>query len=213
MFNKVDLSVSSYDTAWVAMVHSPNSRKEPFFPECVNWLLDNQLQDGSWGPPNLHQLLTKDALLSTLPCILALKRWNIGLHFIESNLASATDGEQPSPVGFDIIFPSMIESAMNLDVNLPLGGLTLDALLFRRDFELQRGNRSNSEGWRAYLAYISEGIGKSQDWEMVMKYQKKNGSLFNSPSTTAAAFTHLNNAGCLSYLRSLIEKFGSAGRK
>ncbi|XP_062024225.1 ent-kaur-16-ene synthase, chloroplastic-like [Rosa rugosa] len=75
---------------------------------------------------------------------------------------------------------------------------------------LFRGNRSNSEGWRAYLAYISEGIGKSQDWEMVMKYQKKNGSLFNSPSTTAAAFTHLNNAGCLSYLRSLIEKFGSA---
>lgn len=62
----------------------------------------------------------------------------LGLHFIESNLASATDGEQPSPVGFDIIFPSMIESAMNLDVNLPLGGLTLDALLLRRDFELQR---------------------------------------------------------------------------
>ncbi|XP_040361761.1 ent-kaurene synthase, chloroplastic isoform X3 [Rosa chinensis] len=217
MFNKVDLSVSSYDTAWVAMVPSPNSGKEPFFPECVNWLLDNQLHDGSWGPPNLHQLLTKDALLSTLACILALKRWNIGeelidkgLHFIESNLASATDREQPSPVGFGIIFPSMIESAMNLDVNLPLGGLTLDALLLRRDFELQRGNRSNSEGWRAYLAYISEGIGKSQDWEMVMKYQKKNGSLFNSPSTTAAAFTHLNNAGCLSYLRSLIEKFGSA---
>ncbi|KAI5334173.1 hypothetical protein L3X38_024306 [Prunus dulcis] len=26
-----------------------------------------------------------------------------------------------------------------------------------------------------------------------MKYQRKNGSLFNSPSTTAAAFTHLKN--------------------
>lgn len=76
---------------------------------------------------------------------------------------------------------------------------------------LFRGNGSNSEGWKAYLAYISEGIGKSQDWEMVMKYQRKNGSLFNSPSTTAAAFTHLNNAGCLNYLRTLIEKFGNAG--
>ncbi|KAL6196844.1 hypothetical protein ACLB2K_032457 [Fragaria x ananassa] len=199
------------------MVPSPNSGREPFFPECVNWLLDNQLHDGAWGTPDLHPLLTKDALLSTLACILALKRWNIGekqidngLHFIALNLASATDGEQPSPVGFDIIFPSMIESAFDLDVNLPVGGSTLDALLLRRDVELQRGNESNSEGWRAYLAYISEGIGKSQDWEMVMKYQKKNGSLFNSPSTTAAAFTHLNNAGCLSYLCSLIEKFGSA---
>ncbi|XP_050370641.1 terpene synthase 6, chloroplastic-like isoform X2 [Argentina anserina] len=217
MFNKVDLSVSSYDTAWVAMVPSPNSRKEPFFPECVNWLLNNQLRNGSWGPLNSHHLLTKDALLSTLACILALKRWNIGeehidngLHFIKSNLASATDNEQLSPVGFNIIFPSMIQSALNLDMNLPVGASTLDALLLRKDVELQRGNSSNSEGWRAYLAYISEGIGDSSDWEMVMKYQKNNGSLFNSPSTTAAAFTHLNNAGCLSYLRSIIEKFGSA---
>jgi hypothetical protein len=32
----------------------------------------------------------------------------------------------------------MIESAKNLDMNLPLGGSTLDALLDRRDFELKR---------------------------------------------------------------------------
>ncbi|KAM5586881.1 ent-kaur-16-ene synthase, chloroplastic-like [Rosa sericea] len=217
MFNKVDLSVSSYDTAWVAMVPSPNSEKEPFFPECVNWLLDNQLHDGSWGPPNLHQLLTKDALSSTLACILALKQWSVGekqinkgMHFIESNLASATDEEQPSPVGFDIIFPAMIESAMSLNMNLPQGGSTLKALFHRRDFELKRGYGSNSEGWKAYIAYISEGIGKSQDWKMVMKYQRKNGSLFNSPSTTASAYTHSKSAGCLDYLCALIEKFGNA---
>ncbi|KAI5334172.1 hypothetical protein L3X38_024305 [Prunus dulcis] len=98
MFNNVDLTVSSYHTAWVAMVPSPNSLKDPFFPECLNWLL--------------------------------------GLHFIESNLASATDEEQQSPVGFDIIFPSMIESAMNLDMNLPQQGSTLDAIFQRRGFEL-----------------------------------------------------------------------------
>ncbi|XP_021830387.1 ent-kaur-16-ene synthase, chloroplastic-like, partial [Prunus avium] len=125
MFNKVDLSVSSYDTAWVAMVPSPNSTKDPFFPECVNWLLANQFHDGSWGP-KFHPLLIKDALLSTLACILALKRWSVGeeqinkgLHFIESNLASATDEEQQSPVGFNIIFPAMIESAMNFVGEFP----------------------------------------------------------------------------------------------
>lgn len=167
MFNKIDLFVSSYDTAWVAMVPSPNCSKEPFFPECLTWLLDNQLPDGSWGIPNLHPLSTKDALLSTLACILALKQWSVGeelinkgtfifcyqsflhwswitshvllgLHFVESNLASATDEKQPSPVGFDIIFPSMIESAMTLNVNLPLGGSTLEALVQRREIELQR---------------------------------------------------------------------------
>ncbi|KAL6196847.1 hypothetical protein ACLB2K_032460 [Fragaria x ananassa] len=219
MFNKVHLSVSSYDTAWVAMVPSPNSANGPFFPECVNWLLDNQLHDGSWGwgPTDMHPLLTKDALSSTLACILALKQWSVGeeqinkgLHFIESNIASATDEEQPSPVGFDIIFPAMIESAMSLNMNFPQGGSTLKALFHRRDFELKRGHGSNSKGWKAYIAYISEGIGKSQDWKMVMKYQRKNGSLFNSPSATASAFTHSKNAGCIDYLRVLIKKFGNA---
>ncbi|KAM4070765.1 hypothetical protein ACB094_11G008700 [Castanea mollissima] len=57
---------------------------------------------------------------------------------------------------------------------------------------------------------FSEGLGKSQDWEMVLKYQRKNGSLFNSPSTTTAAFTHLKNSGCLSYLQSLLDKFRDA---
>ncbi|KAM4080354.1 hypothetical protein ACJW30_11G009100 [Castanea mollissima] len=69
---------------------------------------------------------------------------------------------------------------------------------------------TNLEGKRTYLAYVSEGLGKSQDWEMVLKYQRKNGSLFNSPSTTTAAFTHLKNSGCLSYLQSLLDKFGDA---
>lgn len=78
MFDEVKLSVSAYDTAWVAMVPSPNSLKAPIFPQCVNWLLDNQLCDGSWGLPNRDPLLVKDALLSTLACILALKQWDVG---------------------------------------------------------------------------------------------------------------------------------------
>ncbi|GAU35840.1 hypothetical protein TSUD_56490, partial [Trifolium subterraneum] len=128
MFNKVELSISSYDTAFVAMVPSSASPHAPFFPQCLNWLLDNQLMDGSWGLPDRHPLLMNDALLSTLACILALKQWGIG------------------------------EDKMN----------------------------------------------------KVMKYQRKNGSLFNSPATTAAAFHNFKNANCLSYLQSVLQKFGNA---
>jgi len=78
MFNKVELSVSSYDTAFVAMIPSSTSPHAPFFPQCLNWLLDNQLVDGSWGLPDRRPLLINDALLSTLACILALKQWGIG---------------------------------------------------------------------------------------------------------------------------------------
>ncbi|KAJ0098868.1 hypothetical protein Patl1_20768 [Pistacia atlantica] len=62
LFDKIDLSVSSYDTACVAMVPSPYSPQTPCFPQCVNWLLDNQLHDGSWGLPQRPSWLVKDAL-------------------------------------------------------------------------------------------------------------------------------------------------------
>lgn len=79
MFDHIELSVSSYDTAWVAMVPSPNSPGNPCFPGCLQWLLENQLSDGSWGPPHRYPLLTKDSLSSTLACVLALRRWGVGI--------------------------------------------------------------------------------------------------------------------------------------
>ncbi|MED6146898.1 hypothetical protein PIB30_039054 [Stylosanthes scabra] len=78
------------------------------------------------------------------------------------------------------------------------------------DLSKLRGSQSNLEGWRAYLAYVSEGMQNLQDWEIVLKYQRKNGSLFNSPATTAAAFHQLKNTDCLDYLQFILEKFGNA---
>lgn len=71
---------------------------------------------------------------------------------------------------------------------------------------------SSSLELNAYLAYVSEGMGELQDWKMVMKYQRKNGSLFNSPSTTAASLIRLNDSGCLDYLRCALTKLGNAGK-
>ncbi|KAL3503768.1 hypothetical protein ACH5RR_038217 [Cinchona calisaya] len=213
----VDLSVSSYDTAWVAMVPAPHSTQAPLFPNCVNWLLNNQLHDGSWTLPHHHPLLLKDALSSTLACVLALKKWGIGseqvdkgVRFIELNFASASDSCQQSPIGFDIIFPGMLEYATDLNLNLRLESTILNALLHKRDLELKRLCESYSQESKAYLAYVSEGMVKLQNWDTVMKFQRKNGSLFNSPSATAAAVIHVQNPGCLSYLHSVLEQFDYA---
>lgn len=71
--------------------------------------------------------------------------------------------------------------------------------------------RCHTNEMYAYLAYISEGLGNLYDWNMVKKYQMKNGSVFNSPSATAAAFINHQDTGCLNYLTSLLDKFGNAG--
>ena len=43
-----------------------------------------------------------------------------GLHFIGSNFVSTSDERQYTPIGFDVIFPGMIEYAENMGLNLPL---------------------------------------------------------------------------------------------
>ncbi|KAM0037109.1 putative ent-kaurene synthase [Helianthus debilis subsp. tardiflorus] len=216
LFSNVQVSVSPYDTAWVAMVPSLKSPMSPCFPECLNWVMDNQLNDGSWGllHPNLSFPLLKDTLSSTLASIVALKKWNVGEHqidkglaFIESNMASATNKNQPSPIGFDIIFPHMLQYAQDLDIKLPLKQKDLNLLLHERELELRRCHSKERE---AYLAYISEGLGNFYDRKMVMKYQMKNGSILNSPSASAASVIYHPNSGCHQYLTSLLQKFGNA---
>ncbi|EYU27586.1 hypothetical protein MIMGU_mgv1a002236mg [Erythranthe guttata] len=197
------------------MVPSPNSPQEPCFPNCLNWLLENQCCNGSWARPHHHSLLQKDILSSTLASVLALKKWGVGeeqinrgVRFIESEFSSANDNSQISPIGFDIIFPTMLDYAKELFLNLRLEPSTLNDLIHKSDLQLES---HSSEGEEAYLAYIAEGIGKLYDWEKtIMKYQRKNGSLFNSPSTTAAAYMALPNPDSLNYLRSALKKFGNS---
>ncbi|CAL9199415.1 unnamed protein product [Musa hybrid cultivar] len=212
---KIELSASSYDTAWVAMVPSPMSPQRPCFPQCLNWILDNQHPDGSWGLHHFHPSLINDGLSCTLACILALERWKSGqehvrrgLSFIESNFSRIVDEQLHSPIGFDIIFPGMLEYALNIGLEIPIDQSDTKNMLCKRDAELQREQGNNCEGRKAYLAYVAEGLGNILDWREIMKYQRENGSLFNSPSTTAAALMHIYDAKALEYLRSLLSRFG-----
>lgn len=87
---KVELSVSAYDTAWVAMVPSPRFPGTPCFPECIDWIADNQLPDGSWAPTHHMPSVTKDALSSTLACVLALRQWNVGEEYVKKGICKGT---------------------------------------------------------------------------------------------------------------------------
>ncbi|KAJ8775424.1 hypothetical protein K2173_023189 [Erythroxylum novogranatense] len=81
VLGNVKLSASPYDTAWVAMVPSPEEKtkqSEPLFPESLDWVTKHQRPDGSWCLDDAHPLLVKDALSSTLACVLALNKWSVG---------------------------------------------------------------------------------------------------------------------------------------
>ncbi|VAH51044.1 unnamed protein product [Triticum turgidum subsp. durum] len=195
--HKVELPPSLYDTAWVAMVPLRGSPHTPCFPQCVEWILQNQHENGSWGINDFGSSANKNVLLSTLACVLALEKWNLGqehirrgLHFIGRHFSLVMDEEIAAPTGFNMIFPGMLSLAIGVGLQFPVRQTDIDGMLHQWKMELKRQAGEKSYGREAYMAYVAEGLGNLLDWNEVMKFQRKNGSLFNSPSTTAAALVH-----------------------
>ena len=69
------ISVSPYDTAWVAMIKDVGGCDAPEFPSSLEWIVHNQLQDGSWGDQKLSCVY--DRLVNTIACVVALRSWNV----------------------------------------------------------------------------------------------------------------------------------------
>jgi len=72
-----EITLSPYDTAWVALVRNveANEEQSPQFPSSLQWIIDNQLPDGSWGDKQIF--LAHDKIINTLACVIALQSWGI----------------------------------------------------------------------------------------------------------------------------------------
>ncbi|CAA7388078.1 unnamed protein product [Spirodela intermedia] len=66
-----------------------------------------------------------------------------------------------------------------------------------------RAFETKPKGSEVYRAFVSEGLDRFPEWEKLRKYQRKNGSILDSPSATAAALTHHWDVKCLEYLHTL----------
>ena len=81
------VSPSAYDTAWLAMVPDSNQSFEPMFKDCLNWVLNNQREQGFWGDCcDAHGRPTIESLPATLACLIVLRRWNSGKPQIERGI-------------------------------------------------------------------------------------------------------------------------------
>ncbi|KAJ8748839.1 hypothetical protein K2173_013269 [Erythroxylum novogranatense] len=123
----------------------PRSSERPFFPECLDWVMKHQLPDGSWSTEECHPLLLKDSISSTLSRVLALNKWNLGellvtrgLEFMGTNRCAALDEKQRNPIGLDVVFPQLIQSAIESRLKLPMEPSVIDRLLRNKDDEIRR---------------------------------------------------------------------------
>ncbi|KAM0917851.1 hypothetical protein ACQ4PT_009267 [Festuca glaucescens] len=199
------------------MVPLPGSPDVPCFPQCVEWIPQNQHDNGSWGINEFDSSANKGILSSTLACVIALKKWNVGLEhltrgldFIGRNFYIVMDEQFTAPIGFHITFPGMLSLAIGMGLEFPTSQSHVDEILHLREMELKRHAWKESHGEQAYMAYVPEGLGNILDWNKVMKFQRSNGSLFNSPSATTATLIYNYDDKALRYLISLVTEFGSA---
>jgi len=74
MMEDGEISISAYDTAWVALIKNVDDENTPQFPSSLQWIINNQLPDGSWGD---ELFVAHDRILNTLACVIALRSWNM----------------------------------------------------------------------------------------------------------------------------------------
>ncbi|KAF7844906.1 (E,E)-geranyllinalool synthase [Senna tora] len=217
---------SAYDTAWLAMIPQYSS-DQPMFTNCLNWVLNNQKEDGFWGDCDSFGNPTIQALPSTLASIVALKKWNTGslllekshsllsqlccLSFIYGNTEKLLkDVKDNCPRWFAIVVPAMLELAESnaLQVDFPESVRETVSYIFtsRQNFL----NKEKLEGEHYYpplLSYLealppSYGVRE----EDILSNLSSDGSLFQSPSATAKAFMLTTNKKCLNYLQFLAQR-------
>ncbi|PHT58502.1 Copal-8-ol diphosphate hydratase, chloroplastic [Capsicum baccatum] len=205
-------SVSPYDTAWVALIRDTNGSDKPQFPSCLQWIVDNQLCDGSWGEESIFCIY--DRLLNTLACVVALTTWNTapemrnkGALFIKENICKIETGNvENMTCGFEIVFPALLEKAQHLDIDIPYDAPVLKNICARREMKFKRIPKDLLHTIPTTLLFSLEGF-RDLDWKRLLRLQMPDGSFLTSIASTAFAFMETNDQNCLKYLQRVVHKY------
>nr|A0A5P8DI15.1 RecName: Full=Ent-copalyl diphosphate synthase 1; Short=IjCPS1 [Isodon japonicus]QFP98577.1 ent-copalyl diphosphate synthase [Isodon japonicus] len=208
-----EISISPYDTAWVALVEDDGGgRRQPQFPSSLEWISSNQLADGSWGDAGTFSIF--DRILNTLACVVALRSWNIhphktekGIWFMKKNMCRIDEENlEHMPIGFEVALPSLIDIAKKLGIDIPTQTRGLQEIYARREIKLKKIPRDIMHQAPTTLLHSLEGMAGLK-WEKLLKLQSEDGSFLFSPASTAFALQQTRDHNCLKYLTNHIHKF------
>jgi halimadienyl-diphosphate synthase len=177
---------SAYDIAWMARVKDLDGN--PRWPELIEWLLENQHPDGSWGGEIEYY---HDRIICTLVAIIALHEDS---HF-EGTSKALQKGEQylwrnlhllpRDPfelVGFELIVPTLLGEAQRINLDVPNHACGYGAIQTKK-LNLVPPNKLYSP--KLSTVFSLEFMGSSGDIDKLSAALNENGSIGNSPATTA----------------------------
>jgi halimadienyl-diphosphate synthase len=194
---------SAYDVAWMARLQN-SSNGGARWPDLIEWLLENQRPDGSWGGEIVYY---HDRVISTLAAATALRE-NGASQRAQNAIKNAERflwhhmhllSRDPFELsGFELIFPTLLAEAQAVGLNVPIHTYGYK--------EIQTAKLRLIPPQMFYSPNIStvyslEFMGRSGDPERMRPMVNTSGSLGNSPATTAYyLWLYQNDQDALAYL-------------
>uniref|UniRef100_A0A6N2L7S4 Squalene cyclase N-terminal domain-containing protein n=1 Tax=Salix viminalis TaxID=40686 RepID=A0A6N2L7S4_SALVM len=187
------IAPSAYDTAWLAMVPDGSRPCQPMFKNCLDWVLNNQNEEGFWGEYDGHGMPTVECLPATIACMIALKRWKTGENMIDKGMAFIEANAEKlireiygsnCPRWFAIVFPAMVKMAQisGLEIISPARKkrVVMD-IFYKRERILEREELVDKNHYPPLLSYLEALPALCNfDQEDVHKHLHADGSLFQS---------------------------------
>jgi halimadienyl-diphosphate synthase len=202
------LTVSAYDTAWLASLRSP-SAATPRFPRTLDWLVRNQRADGSWGGDVRYE---HDRIISTLAALAALGSGGDSsihqtcLHAGNEYLWRHGERLTSEPVelfGFELLLPALIERAQDVDIVVPPH---LDVYKREREAKLRLIPPELLYSSRSTVAHSLEFLGTHVQLAGLQRAQGPNGSIGSSPAATAFYLSLTDDERAEAYLNECLDR-------
>jgi halimadienyl-diphosphate synthase len=181
------MNASPYDIAWLARLPA-DSGYGARWPDLLDWLLEHQWPDGSWGGaiPYFH-----DRILCTLMAVIALREREPGERAAEAIRRGerymwrhfhCLHHDPVELVGFELIFPTLLAQARTLGLDVPAHSCGYGRV---RGAKLRLLPMDAMYAPGTSVAFSLEFLGARGDPEQLGTLAGTNGSIANSPATTA----------------------------
>jgi halimadienyl-diphosphate synthase len=202
------ISVSAYDTAWLAWL----------VPTARDWLCDAQHPDGSWGADLEYY---HDRVICTLAAINALaatctsqhnmQRIERGIKYLE-RATRHLSRDPTETAGFELLAPALLKIGEGLGLHLDQVACALEPYQIVRRQKLALIPSAVLYSPKSTAPYSLEFVGFDDlDRAAVAQLRFANGSIHNSPAATA--FCEVAGAGSAAgraYLSSILEYYRGA---
>ncbi|CAG0936743.1 Type B diterpene cyclase [Thermoflexales bacterium] len=180
------MNPSAYDIAWMARLRTADG--SPRWPDLIDWLLDNQYNDGSWGGEVVYY---HERIISTLAAIVALKRNGFqrpaqaalkrGERYIWQHL-HLLSRDPFELAGFELLLPTLLLDAQQLNLDVPAHTCGYGEI---QNEKLRLIPAELLYSQRVSTIISLEFLGQMPDRERLRRVLGENGAVGNSPSATA----------------------------